>query len=162
MHTQILVAHPYKHHALHLAAGCAQSGRSTAFALPFYRTGLGAAVARIPGAVGRKAAGYFHPALGATTLQSPIWQLRKLVSFLGDPRSIEVPYDRYVASQILRGRWRAQVVVTLQDHMPLTSAAARQTGAMLWSDQIINSSVAARARIAAHSPDGRRRHPEIS
>jgi glycosyltransferase involved in cell wall biosynthesis len=155
MRTDILVTHPYKHHALNLAAGCALSGCSTAFALPFYRRGLGVAVARLPGAIGRKASGYFHPGLGRTRLiQSPLWQMRKLLSFLGDPRSIEVPYDRYVSKQLLQGRWRAKVVVTLQDHMPLTSAAARQVGAVLWSDQIINSSAEARARIVAHSPDG--------
>lgn len=155
MQTEILVTHPYKHHALNLAAGCARSGRTTAFALPFYRSGLGAAVARLPGAIGRKAGGYFHAGLeGVQVVQSPSWQLRKLRSFLGDPRSIEVPYDHYVSRQLLAGRWRARMVVTLQDHMPLTSAAARYLGAVLWSDQIINSSAEARARIVAHSPAG--------
>ncbi len=152
MQTDILVAHPFKHHALNLAAGCAQSGRSTAFALPFYRQGIGAAVARLPGSIGRKASGYFHPGLRDVRLiQSIGWQARKLLSFIGNPREIEVPYDRYVAARLVAGEWRARVVVTLQDHMPLTSAAAAQTGAILWSDQIINLSDVARARIAEHS-----------
>jgi glycosyltransferase involved in cell wall biosynthesis len=151
IHADILVAHPYKHHALHLAAGCALADASTAFALPFYRRGLGAAVARLPGSIGRKASGYFHPGLRKVRLlQSLAWQTRKLWSFLGDPHDIEKPYDAYVAARLLSGEWRARVVVTLQDHMPRTSAAARQIGAVLWSDQIINLSAAARARIAMH------------
>lgn len=152
MRTDILVTHPYKHHALNLAAGCLQSGMSTAFALPFYRTGLGAAVALAPGSIGRKASSYHHPGLdGVRLIQSPLWQVRKLLSFLGNPRRIEAPYDEYVASRLLRGKWRAKIVVTLQDHMPLTSAAAKQVGAVLWSDQIINLSDDAMARIRAHS-----------
>ncbi len=152
MRTQILVTHPYKHHALNLAAGCAQSGLSTAFALPFYRSGIGALVALAPGSIGRKAAGYFHPGLHDINLiQSPGWQLRKLWSFLGDPHRIEAPYDAYVADKLLRRKWRPEIVVTLQDHMPLTSAAAKQVGAQLWSDQIINLSEEATTRIARHA-----------
>lgn len=167
MRTDILVTHPYRHHALNLAAGCARSGRATAFALPFYRRGLGAWVARVPGAIGRKASGYYHPGLGAVDLpQSAWWQMRKLLSFIGDnPRSIEAPYDAWVAGQLLAGRWEAKVVVTLQDHMPFTSAAAKQIGALLWSDQIINLSGEATARIDAHARamgSGPLRHDEAT
>jgi glycosyltransferase involved in cell wall biosynthesis len=153
MHTNILVTHPYKHHALSLAAGCVRSGLSTAFAFPFYRHGLGAAVAMLPGSIGRKAGTYFHPALeNARLLQSSWWQMRKLASLIGsNRRTIEGPYDAFVARQLLARRWRPDIVVTLQDHMPLTSAAAKQTGALLWSDQIINLSAAATARIDGHA-----------
>lgn len=152
MRADILVAHPYKHHALNLAAGCARSGLSTAFALPFYRRGLGRLVALVPGQIGRKAQGYFHPGLGATRLiQSPGWQLRKLATLLGDPGRIAEPYDTHVANQLLRRKWRPDIVVTLQDYMPRTSAAAKQVGAMLWSDQILNLSAEASARIARHA-----------
>lgn len=165
MQTDILVTHPYKHHALNLAAGCAQSGLSTALALPFYRSGMGSVVAHAPGSIGRKASSYFHQGLGRVELiQSTWWQARKLVSLIGsNPRSIEGPYDAFVARQLLMRKWKARVVVTLQDHMPLTSAAAKQTGALLWSDQIINLSAEAVGRIDAHlraSGSGPQRHSE--
>ncbi len=153
MRADILVTHPYKHHALSLAAGCVRSGLSTAFALPFYRHGLGAAVAHMPGPIGRKAASYFHPGLeGMQLLQSPWWQVRKLASLMGsNRRTIEGPYDAFVARQLMTRKWRADMVVTLQDHMPLTSAAAKETGALLWSDQIINLSDEATGRIDGHA-----------
>jgi glycosyltransferase involved in cell wall biosynthesis len=152
MRADILLAHPYKHHALSLAAGCVASGQTLAVAVPFYRRGFGSLVARMPGPIGRKARGYYHPALSSAQLLSPPhWQLRKLLTFLGDPQRIEAPYDDYVATQLLHKRWTAHTVVTLQDHMPKTSLAAKQVGAKLWSDQIINLSAPATTRINAHA-----------
>ena len=147
----IIVVHPYKHHALHLAAGLIRSGLKVAAVFPFYRHGLGSVVAMMPGAIGRKAAGYYHPALvDALMFRSTYWQFRKLLTFLRDPKQIEAPFDAYCARKILDRKWQAGTIVTLQDHLPDSSFAAKSVGARLWSDQIINLSDQATHRIRSH------------
>jgi glycosyltransferase involved in cell wall biosynthesis len=147
----VIVIHPYKHHALHLAAGLVHSGLRVACVFPFYRQGFGRLVAMLPGKIGRKASGYHHPGLRGTRMfYSTYWQVRKLLTFLREPKDIECPFDSFAANKILERKWQAGTIVTLQDHLPKTSFAAKQVSARLWSDQIINLSDEATARIRSH------------
>ncbi|HAX22550.1 MAG TPA: hypothetical protein DCY64_19985 [Hydrogenophaga sp.] len=150
MKTDILVVHPYKHHAFHLAAGCKKSGRETKAAFPLYEKGLGYFLKYIPGKIGKKAAGYVHDELHSKdVISSPYWQIRKLLSFLGDPMKFQLSYDTYVAKKLETHAWQAKTIVLLQDHMPKTARAAKVAGIHLWSDQI-NYSYEAAERIDAH------------
>ena len=147
----ILVAHPYKHHALNLAAGCIKSGLNVKMAFPLYRKGIGAILENIPGKIGRKAAGYFHSSLNAENVYSPLhWQIFKLYTLTGDVYRIQDPFDSCVAKKIDSGEWKFKCIVTLQDHMPKSMQAAKKKGYIVWSDQIINLSNSATDRISRH------------
>lgn len=150
MNTDILIVHPYKHHAFNLAAGCKKSGLRVKAVFPLYEKGFGAFLKYIPGKIGRKASGYVNDGLDKSDVVSPFfWQIRKLWSFLGDPMDFQIPFDTYVAKKIRQGKWHAKVIVLLQDHMPETARAAKKAGIRLWSDQI-NYSYEAKDRILAH------------
>lgn len=112
----VLVAHPHKHHVLHLISGCVQSGADVAAALPLYRTGLGAVLARIPGSMGRKAAGYFYSGIPKSAIISPLrWQLSKLLSqYRGEVLHVS-SFDAWVAEKLRSKQWRPKVFVGLQD-----------------------------------------------
>ena len=149
-----LVAHPVKHHAFNLAAGCLKSGRSTLLVTPLYRKGIGAVIARLPGGIGKKMQGYVHCSLPAANVMSPTaWQIRRLFSFLRPAPTFNSDFDSFTADLILRGALRAKHVVTLQDYMPETIRASLQTGSKIWSDQILNQSDEAMQRIARHYAD---------
>lgn len=150
-YSDILIGHPGKHHALHLVAGCIQSGASVSYVTPFYRCGLGALVAQMPGKIGRKAKGYFHPDIPLSSVVSPLkWQLRKLILLFNNSLSYEREFDRFVAHAIETGKYQAKVLVTLQDYMPATVKAAKKRGWKIWSDQILNQSDEMASRIAQH------------
>lgn len=147
----VLVAHPHKHHVLHLISGCVQSGADVAAALPLYRTGLGAVLARIPGSMGRKAAGYFYSGIPKSAIISPLrWQLSKLLSqYRGEVLHVS-SFDAWVAEKLRSKQWRPKVFVGLQDYLPRSIGAAQEAGATIVSDQILNQSDEASARIAKH------------
>lgn len=149
-HEDILIAHPYKHHILNLAAGCKRSGYTYKLVLPLYRKGLGRIIALLPGGIGKKARGYFNADLDAKCVHSPIkLQIPKLISFLSNPERIEARFDRYVERKIRRGIWKPRLLVVMQDYMPRTVAAAREVGIFVWNDQI-NFSLDGAARLKAH------------
>lgn len=154
MKTEILIAHPGKHHALHLVVGCIKSGASVQYVTPFYRCGLGRLVSALPGNVGNKARGYFHPDIPLRSVISPVWwQLRKLFSLYKYDLSYERAFDKFVAHAIETGKYRAKVLVTLQDYMPDTVRAAQRRGYLIWSDQILNQSDEMASRILLHEEE---------
>lgn len=147
MKTDILLAHPFKHHAFNMAAGCAKSGRDFKAVFPLYNKGLGRLVKYLPGVIGRKASLYSHNDLDDVLVISPFFlQIRKLISFLGDPGDFQFYFDEYVSKKIISGKWQANVLIALQDHMPKTIYAAKNAGWKIWSDQI-NFSYEASGRI---------------
>lgn len=147
----ILIAHPGKHHALHLVAGCIKSGATVRFVTPFYRCGLGKLVSFLPGKIGSKAKGYFHPDIPVSFVISPFaWQVRQLILIFKQDPSYDPSFDFYMAGEIERGRYEAKVLVALQDYMPATVNAAKKRGWKIWSDQISNQSNEMALRIAKH------------
>ncbi len=151
MKTDILIAHPGKHHALHLVAGCIKSGASVRYITPFYHCGLGRLVSALPGEIGDKAVGYYHPAIPLQSVISPIfWQIKKLFSIYKKDLSYEQEFDNYVAHAIETGKLQAKVVVTLQDYMPNTVKAASKRRYVIWSDQISNQSARMMERVSRH------------
>jgi glycosyltransferase involved in cell wall biosynthesis len=150
VNTDFLVAHPLKHHAFYLAAGCSRVAK-TRLLTPLYSIGFGAILPLVPGSIGRKASGYFEPTLDPRCVSAPArWQLGRLLAELGDRDRFVSKYDQYVAGQIERRAIRPRVVVTLQDYMPRTVDAAKRFGAKVWSDQISNQSQQAMRRIERH------------
>jgi glycosyltransferase involved in cell wall biosynthesis len=149
--TDILIAHPGKHHALHLVAGCIQSGASVVYITPFYKKGFGRIVSLFPGNIGSKADGYFHPAISSKAVLAPIdWQIRKLLSIRRGDTTYEKAFDSFVADMIANGKVSAKLVITLQDYMPKTVRSAKNRGAKIWSDQILNQSAETSSRIMLH------------
>ncbi|KWF72279.1 glycosyltransferase family 4 protein [Burkholderia pseudomultivorans] len=151
MGNEVLVAHPYKHHAFELGAAIAESGRPVQFITPFYRKGLTAWLARLPLNAGRRAAGYAHPGLPASSVHCPL-PATLLRATLGAtrPAAFRDAFDRMTARYVSASAERFSWLVTLQDYMPRTVDAAVQAGIRIWSDQILNQTDDAMARIAAH------------
>lgn len=151
MKVDILIAHPGKHHVLHLVAGCIKSGATVAYAAPFYRCGIGRFVACLPGKIGSRAQGYFHPEIPLSVVVSPMkWQIRMLVSHFDNDTSYVQKFDRFVAQAIENGEFQARILVTLQDYMPESVRAAKRRGYLIWSDQISNQSAEVTSRIRRH------------
>ncbi len=151
MNSDILVAHPGKHHVLHLVAGSIKSGANVCYITPFYRSGIGMLVSKLPGNVGEKAKGYFHPDIPHKSVCSPFqWQLKKLLSLFSNRNNYVKEFDVYVAKEIAKGKYTAKVLVTLQDYMPKTVKAAKDRGFKIWSDQILNQSELTSLRIISH------------
>jgi glycosyltransferase involved in cell wall biosynthesis len=149
--TDILIAHPGKHHVLNLVAGCIKTGASVQYITPFYRCGLGALIALLPGSIGNRAKGYFHVDIPLQAIVSPLkWQLIKLWALYKNSPQFESAFDHFVANEINQGKLVAKIVVTLQDYMPETVRAAKNQGAIIWSDQISNQSEATSLRIVSH------------
>ncbi len=137
MKTDILIIHPYKHHAFHLAVGCKKSGRKFKAVFPFYEKGFAKFFKYIPGVIGKKASGYIHPELKSEeVISSFFWQIRKLFSYFGNPMDFQYSFDEYVSLKIKNGYWSANIIVLLQDHMPKTAFQAHKKGIVIWSDQI--------------------------
>ena len=152
MKVDFLVAHPLKHHAFHLAAGCVKSGRSALLLTPLYRKGLGALIAMTPGALGRRAAGYVHDDIPLVNVWAPLaWQIRRLAFLAGFKFDFNAAFDSFVAELLLREKIVPKYVATLQDYMPMTVRAAKRMRIRVWSDQILNQSKDAMARISRHS-----------
>lgn len=150
MNCDVLVVHPHKHHLLDFSVGAFRRYPNSFYVTPFYRNGVGALVARLPGIQGAKAQGYWHPALLASQVVSPPqWQWRKLFSHVGYGKVVRA-FDQWVAEKIYRKNWVARAVVTVQDYLPQTAMAAKSAGSILISDQISNQSSDAMARIARH------------
>ncbi|HDR9055997.1 TPA: glycosyltransferase family 4 protein [Burkholderia vietnamiensis] len=151
MGNDVLVAHPYKHHAFELGAAIAESGRSVQFVTPFYNKGMIAWLARLPLNAGRRAGGYSHPGLPASSVYcAPTATLARAMLGATRPAAFRDAFDRMTARYVSRSAGRFEWLVTLQDYMPRTVKAAAQAGIRIWSDQILNQTDDAMARIAAH------------
>jgi len=150
MKVDFLVAHPLKHHAFQLAAGCSRVS-STKLLTPLYATGIGRLLPYIPGPIGRKASGYFEPELDRDCVSAPArWQIGRLLAEIRNRDQFVARYDEHVAREVERRAIVPKVLVTLQDYMPRTVRAAKRNGAVIWSDQISNQSEQAMARIERH------------
>ena len=151
MGNEVLVAHPYKHHALELAAAIAESGRAIQLLTPFYRKGLTALLARLPLNAGRRAAGYEHSGLRASDVYCPLpATMLRFALGAARPAAFRDAFDRLAARYVSASVGRFEWLVTLQDYMPRTVEAAVRAGIRIWSDQISNQTHEAIARIAAH------------
>jgi len=151
----ILIAHPQKHHVYHLAAGCQESGLNTRLLVPLYRKGLGACMAALPGGIGAKARGYYYDGLDEKLVFSPMnWQVRRMLTSAANLSDFQSRFDSYVAKLLTLRRLRPRVFVTMQDYMPEAVSAAKAAGAIIWSDQILNRSAEARARMEIQSATG--------
>jgi glycosyltransferase involved in cell wall biosynthesis len=151
MGNEVLVVHPYKHHAFELGAAIAESGRAVRFVTPFYKKGLTALLARLPLNAGRRAAGYGHPGLDASNVYCPFSATMLRVALGGArPAAFRDAFDRITARYVEASAGRFDWLVTLQDYMPRTVEAAARAGIRIWSDQILNQTNEAMARIAAH------------
>lgn len=149
--TQILIAHPGKHHVLHIVAGCVKIGVSVKFMTPFYSSGFGKIISMLPGSIGKRAEGYFHPDIPIQSIYSPIWwQFKKLSSFYGSGKDYEKWFDEVVANLIKKQKVKAEILITLQDYMPKTVKSAKEKGIKIWSDQILNQSDTVTSRINKH------------
>ena len=150
----VLIAHPYKHHAFQLAAGCISENWKTVAIFPLYKKGIGGLLPYVPGQIGKKASGYSVDGLSDHVKTVPFsLQLIKLLSFVGEPEEVEIPFDLYVSKLIREGKLKPRVFVSLQDYMPLSTMAAKCSGAKIWNDQILNLSTEASCRISAHYLD---------
>lgn len=151
MVSDILIVHPYKHHAFQLAAGCLQATSSVTMAFPLYMKGAAQLLKFAPQSVRDRALGYTYDKLPIEKIYSPfVWQCRKLWSFKSHPRTIEKAYDESIANLILSGKIKPRILVTLQDHMTQTVEVAKRFGIKIWSDQIVNMSSTAQERIKKH------------
>ena len=149
--SEIMIVHPGKHHVLHLVAGCVKSGLDVSFITPLYKLGAGNLLSFVPGTIGKKASGYYHPGIPKRSIVSPLqWQLQKIKSFFNSNSNYVRIFDSSVASCIQNGRFKAKILVTLQDYLPKTVYAAKKCGFQIWSDQIINQSAEMAKRIASH------------
>lgn len=148
---KVIVAHPYKHHAYFLTRGIQLACDDTYLVTPLYKKGIGRILPSIPGGIGRKASGYEYKNIKTENVYSPnIWQIKKLNSFIFGHEKIVMPFDKFVAEKINNGELNPKLLVTMQDYMPETIAAAKKIGAHIWSDQITNQSSTALSRISAH------------
>lgn len=151
MKRDFVVAHPFKHHALELCAGLSRSGASFQLLTPFYKKGVGSFVARLPLAMGTRASGYWHPEIRESDVVCPPWtRLQRIVVGAIDPERFPPMFDRAIARYVRQSAHRIRCLVTLQDYMPLTVAAAADAGVKIWSDQILNQSASAMQRIGSH------------
>ncbi|MBB3255239.1 glycosyltransferase involved in cell wall biosynthesis [Paraburkholderia bannensis] len=150
MGKEVLVVHPYKHHALELAAAIAQSGRPIQLLTPFYRKGLTGLLAWIPLDAGRRAAGYDHAALRASDVYCPFAATMLRFALGGRPAAFRDAFDQLAAHHVSASAGRFEWLVTLQDYMPRTVDAAVRAGVRIWSDQISNQTDEAISRIGAH------------
>ena len=144
--TNFLVAHPLKHHAFQLGAGCLESGYRVKCIFPlYYRFGLGF-LNLLPPSKFNKLLGYIRPAIHTSNLQTSFsfkvkrLVTRSLVNYVDE-------FDRYVSAKIISGALSSDVFISLQDYMPLSVDAAKKQGMLIWSDQILNNSRSARSSI---------------
>jgi glycosyltransferase involved in cell wall biosynthesis len=151
MKRDFLVAHPSRHHALELCAGISRSGASLQLLTPFYKKGIGRFIARLQPAMSARMNGYWHPEIRESDVVCPPWtQVQRLVVSAIDPERFPPLFDRAIARYVRRNADKIRCLVTLQDYMPLTVAAAADAGVKIWSDQIHNQSASAMQRIGAH------------
>jgi glycosyltransferase involved in cell wall biosynthesis len=142
-----VVAHPLKHHAFQLGAGCVRSGFSTLCYFPLYNKGLLKYIGWIKSPLIEKFSGYHCDGLDKGFVVSNL-------RFLADrvvARSVDSyvqRYDNHVSGLIEKGVIKGRVFVSLQDYMPKSVAAAKNKGFIIWSDQILNNSKTVRESIA--------------
>ena len=151
MKTDILIAHPGKHHVLQLVSGCIKSGVDVKFITPFYNKGISNLFTFIPGSIGKKAKGYKNSRIPKNCIESPIIMLlSKIILYLYSEKAFLIRFDNYVAKKILQGRYQGKIFVSLQDYMPSSVKAARKKGMLIWSDQILNQSDDSQKRLKNH------------
>lgn len=141
-----VVAHPLKHHAFQLGAGCVRSGFSTLCYFPLYNKGLFKYISWINSPFIEKFSGYYCDGLDEGLVVSNLRFLLDRV-FARSVDSYVQRYDNHVSGLIDKGVIRGRVFVSLQDYMPKSVAAAKNKGFLVWSDQILNNSKAVRDSI---------------
>lgn len=147
----IVLAHSQRHHAAHLFYGVQAVNADSKYVVPFYPKNFGRILAALPGKYGLKAAGFTHEGVASANVISPFsMQLSKVYSVLNGPINFQNKFDRWVQQQILNRKVKPTVFIALQDFMPLSTRAAYDMGAKIWSDQILNSSPSTMRRIANH------------
>jgi len=147
----ILVAHPFRHHAFNFFKGCLKIGADAKLVTPVYRKGIASILANVPGKFGTKIRGYECIGLDNSKVYAPsVWQIKRVLSVFGLYSSFEKKFDSYVALQLKNNIWNPKIIATLQDYMPETMSVAKEKGVRIISDQILNSSDRAMARIACH------------
>ncbi|MBC7416724.1 MAG: glycosyltransferase family 4 protein [Pedobacter sp.] len=108
----------------------------------------------MPGKYGSKAAGFTHDGIDPLNVVSPIsMQLAKVYSMFNGPADFQIKFDHWVAELIQSRKLKPEIFITLQDFMPLSVRAAHENGALIWSDQILNSSSKTIKRIERHCAD---------
>jgi glycosyltransferase involved in cell wall biosynthesis len=142
-----VVAHPLKHHAFNLGAGCVRSGYSTLCYFPLYNKGLFKYIGWIKSPLIEKFSGYYCDGLDEGLVVSNLRFLADRI-FASSVDSYVERYDNHVSGLIKRGVIKGRVFVSLQDYMPKSVAAAKNKGFLIWSDQILNNSKTVRESIA--------------
>jgi len=141
------VIHPLRHQVYPVVSGLYKGGFSIIFITTFYKKGLLAFFLQFfPGTIGKKVRGTYSKDIpGKIVYSSLFWQFRRLLN--RDTQKLICDFDDWAARQIRIKNWKADYFHTTQDYLPGTCRAIVEVGAKLISDQIINSSQAARDRI---------------
>jgi hypothetical protein len=148
MKLDVLIAHPLKHHVFNLAVGCQKSNLSFKLITPLYKKGFIGTFAFIPGTFGKKMHGYYYKKLNSNNVISPFyWQLKRILCPAKNIVNFQASFDLHVQELILTGKIKTKILITMQDYMPNTVAAAYEKGITIWSDQILNRSPETRALI---------------
>lgn len=142
-----VVAHPLKHHAFQLGAGCVRSGYSTLCYFPLYNKGVFKYIDWFKSPLIEKFSGYYCDGLDKGIVVSDLRFLADRV-FARNVDSYVQRYDNHVAGLVEKGVIKGRVFVSLQDYMPKSVAAAKNKGFLIWSDQILNNSKTVREEIA--------------
>jgi glycosyltransferase involved in cell wall biosynthesis len=148
----VMFMHVHKQHIYEAVAGAVDAGLKTAFVTPIYNRGLTKlAFGWLPGPVGNMVGEHVDARLdGAEIVTDFRWSLARLfVNYAwhrGDSRFFRA-FDRWCAAGIRSGRFRARIFYVFQDYLPRTCAAAKEAGALLVAEQILNNSPKAQRRV---------------
>ena len=146
MKADIIVAHPLKHHAFHLAAGCQKSNLECVSFLPLYNRYSDTIFKKIDVSLFQKYRGYTIDSLDVDgVVSSPYFLFRRLMS-RNVGRYVQ-SFDSYFSRLIRNGYVKGKVFVSLQDYMPKSVYEAKRRGFYIWSDQILNNSRVSRSKI---------------
>lgn len=148
----VIFLHVHKQHIHETIAGAVASGLRAAFVTPLYNRGLTKSLlGGLPGPVGRLARQNEDPRLAEVRVESGLgWALGRIfVNYAyrrGESRFIQA-FDSWCAGRIRNGYLTAKVFYVFQDYLPQTCAAARESGAGLVVEQILNNSRTAQERV---------------
>jgi glycosyltransferase involved in cell wall biosynthesis len=148
----VMFLHVYKQHIYEPVAGAVAAGLKTAFVTPLYNRGLTRLVfGHLPGRVGKMVREQEDPRLAAADIRAGfLWAFGRLVvnyAWRGGQTRFFQAFDRWCAARIRSGRFKARVFYVFQDYLPRTCHAAREAGALLVAEQILNNSRKAQQRV---------------
>jgi len=148
----VMFLHVYKQHIYEPVAGALAAGLETAFVTPLYNRGLTRLVfGHLPGRVGKMVREQEDPRLaGADICAGFPWALGRLFvnyAWRGGQTRFFQAFDRWCAARIRSGRFKARIFYVFQDYLPRTCHAAREAGALLVAEQILNNSRKAQQRV---------------